>query len=227
VRSRTLPLWLVTRPSSDGWITRAITEPTPTCFIIMPFGMKLDAAGRQIDFDAIYRDLIREPLSSLGLSPLRSDEIEKPGSIDRDMFTQIATAPFAVVDITTLNPNVFYELGARHALRRNVTLVIRHRDVAPAPFNIGGLRVLQYPSESGSLAESGEAIRRFLEAAIRETSTDSPIEAAGRLIDAVESYLANTPESVVEEVYIAAWNRRDLDACTQALESRAILIDAS
>jgi O-acetyl-ADP-ribose deacetylase (regulator of RNase III) len=147
----------------------------PTCFVIMPYGRRKDLEGGEIDFDAIYSDLIQEPLEDLGLRAVRCDEIERPGPIHRDMFQQIALAPFALVDITTLNANVFYELGARHALRRSVTLVIRHRQMAPPPFNIGGLRILEYPSPSGSMRESREAIRRFLRTAMDQPASDSPI----------------------------------------------------
>ena len=30
----------------------------PLCFVLMPFGRKPDAAGRLVDFDAVYRELI-------------------------------------------------------------------------------------------------------------------------------------------------------------------------
>ncbi len=30
----------------------------PLCFILMPFGNKTDASGKQIDFNAVYQDLI-------------------------------------------------------------------------------------------------------------------------------------------------------------------------
>ena len=29
----------------------------PLCFVLMPFGQKVDASGLTIDFDAIYREL--------------------------------------------------------------------------------------------------------------------------------------------------------------------------
>src|SRR3954471_15915741 len=91
-----------------------------TCFIIMPYG-KRDDGGEAIDFDRLYADVLRGPVAALGVAPVRCDEIMRAGSIHKDMFVHIATAAVAIVDLTLLNPNVFYELGVRHALRPSVT----------------------------------------------------------------------------------------------------------
>ena len=93
-----------------------------SCFVIMPFGKKPDTDGKIIDFDAVYRDVIAsavtelEELENLKFDCVRCDDIEEAGSIRTDMFESILRADIAVVDITSLNPNVFYELGMRHAV---------------------------------------------------------------------------------------------------------------
>ena len=90
------------------------------------------------------------------------------------MFEQLATADVAVVDITNLNPNVFYELGARHALAKSVTVLIRKRGGA-TPFNIQDLRVIEYPGENGRMSEAREKIQRFIENGLKSGEADSPI----------------------------------------------------
>ena len=151
-----------------------MTRPR-SCFVIMPYGKKKDVEGREIDFDAAYDEIIREPVESAGLECVRCDEIEKAGSIHEDMFERLATAEAAVVDITTLNPNVFYELGARHALTRSVTVLIR-REGGAAPFNIQDLRIIEYSGEHGRMSEAREKIRHFLENGLRSGDVDSPIQ---------------------------------------------------
>jgi O-acetyl-ADP-ribose deacetylase (regulator of RNase III) len=155
------------------------SEPR-TCFVIMPFGKKADGDGRELDFDLVYRDVIQEPLETLGLVYERCDDIQKAGLIHQDMFQHIAADDVAIVDITTLNANVFYELGARHALRPGVTVLIRHRGTTPVPFNISGLRVIEYPAENGSYRESRDRIRRFVEEGLKGAEPDSPIFALAR-----------------------------------------------
>ena len=145
-----------------------------TCFVIMPFGKKKDDEGHEIDFDVIYDDIIKEPVKQAGLECIRCDDIEEAGSIHEDMFAQIATADVAVVDITNLNPNVFYELGARHALKDCVTVLIRKRGGA-IPFNIQDMRIIEYPSETGRYSESREKIQHFIENGLKSSDADSPI----------------------------------------------------
>ena len=39
----------------------------PLCFILMPFGQKPGVGGAVIDFDAVYRDLIKPAIDAAGL----------------------------------------------------------------------------------------------------------------------------------------------------------------
>ena len=149
-------------------------DKVKTAFIIMPFGKKKDTEGNEIDFDLVYTDVIQEPVEAAGFQPLRCDQIMQAGSIHQDMFTHIATDDLAIVDITLFNPNVFYELGVRHALRPSVTILIKKRGTV-VPFNIQGERVIEYPSENGSYRDSRRAIQTFIEAGVTSTSPDSPI----------------------------------------------------
>jgi O-acetyl-ADP-ribose deacetylase (regulator of RNase III) len=114
-----------------------------SCFVIMPFGQKKDAQGKPIDFDKVYQDLIKQPIADLGLECIRCDEIEEPGLIHAKMIEKIYHSEVAVVDITLLNPNVFYELGVRHALVDFVTVLIKRRGTK-IPFNIQGLNAIEY-----------------------------------------------------------------------------------
>ncbi|MEU8632803.1 macro domain-containing protein [Amycolatopsis sp. NPDC048633] len=144
------------------------------CFIIMPFGRKTDGNGETIDFDVVYHELFREPVVSMGFEPIRCDEITTAGSIHEDMFRHIAADDLAIVDITTNNPNVFYELGVRHALRPAMTILTKARGTN-IPFNIAGQRVIDYPSANGSFADARAEIARFIRTGLLESRVDSPI----------------------------------------------------
>lgn len=146
-----------------------MSEPR-TCFVIMPYGRKKDSSGAEIDFDAVYRELIQEPIESLNLTPVRCDEITGAGSIHTDMFEHIANDDVAIVDLTTLNPNVFYELGVRHALMPCVTVLIKAKD-APLPFNVEGLRTIDYEINRASR----DRIRDFLKRGLETKKVDSPV----------------------------------------------------
>jgi len=124
------------------------------CFVIMPYGKRKSAASKRIvDFDNVYEKMIFEAVENFqGLKCIRSDRIDEPGSIHKRMMTQILEARVAVVDTSTLNANVFYELGVRHALKRSVTVLIQEKGTQ-SPFNIAGLATVFYvPSEAGMKA---------------------------------------------------------------------------
>ena len=155
-----------------------------TCFVIMPFGDKKDAGGNVIDFNAVYRDVIQKAVEELEIRCVRCDEIEEAGSIDRDMFQHIYESDVAVVDITTLNPNVFYELGVRHALADCITVLLR-REGTSIPFNIRGLRVISYADHDDSGREAARnAIKAFIENGRTKRGygkKDSPVHEALKL----------------------------------------------
>lgn len=141
----------------------------------MPFGEKMDADGRTVDFDKIYQYIIKQAVESLEIQCIRCDEIAESGWIHADMFEQIFTADVSVVDITSLNANVFYELGVRHALTSSVTVLVRQKGTH-APFNIQGLRLIDYdPLDLASVDNAKRQIVSFIQNGLRHKLTDSPI----------------------------------------------------
>lgn len=114
------------------------------CFVVMPYGTKGDGENT-IDFDAVYDEIIKPAVEQqIGLACHRADRTSRSGLIHREMIEDIIESDAVIVDITLLNPNVFYELGIRHAARRSGTVVIRSVKEKTIPFNINGLRVFDY-----------------------------------------------------------------------------------
>lgn len=68
----------------------------PLCFVLMPFGKKPDAAGLMIDFDAVYREHIAPGIKEAVLDPIRADEEQAGGIIQKPMFERLLLCPFAV-----------------------------------------------------------------------------------------------------------------------------------
>lgn len=169
------------------------------CFVIMPFGKKT-VDGVEVDFDHIYHELIEKAVESLGVDCDRCDEIIDSGSIIKKMFRGIFDTDVTVVDITSLNPNVFYELGVRHALQKHVTLVIRQNSDQPIPFNIRGLNILGYDIGSDDQLEIGrENIRKHIQNGLDKQSIDSIVHEA--LDDLKVDRRSKSIEPVEEKLY--------------------------
>jgi O-acetyl-ADP-ribose deacetylase (regulator of RNase III) len=182
------------------------------CFVIMPYGQKEDADGQVIDFDEIYQYIIKEAVDKLpGLACQRCDDIDAPGWIHERMLRHIYEDPIAIVDTSTLNANVFYELGVRHALRRSTTVLI-HRAGTTWPFNIAGLNSIEYDTTPRAVEEAKKKISAFIANALNDPEhTDSlvynalpdlrveagPARAAKRLTQVLvwEYPLASDPKS--------------------------------
>ena len=90
----------------------ADAHPKLHAFVAMPFGTK-----DGVDFDSVYHDLIQPALSGAGFTVARADEEVRAGNIRTDMFQELLLADLVVAELSMDNPNVWYELGVRHALR--------------------------------------------------------------------------------------------------------------
>lgn len=135
-------------------------------FIIRPFGTR-----KGIDFDDIEMKLVGPALDNVGAEGRTTGEILEAGNIRIDMFQQLLVADLVVADITTNNPNAFYELGIRHALQERRTFLIRAKLPPPetvqemkeadVPFDIKTDRYFEYDPANpvASLNKLTEALR--------------------------------------------------------------------
>jgi hypothetical protein len=107
---------------------------TDTCFVMMPFAAPLGA-----HYGAIYEPAIK----TAGLKPVRADDdIFATGKIIDQVWTGIRSARVLVAELTSRNPNVFYELGLAHALKKPVVLVSSNE--SDVPFDVRHIRVIYY-----------------------------------------------------------------------------------
>ena len=150
----------------------------PLCFILMPFGKKPDSSGRLIDFDSVYHDFIKVAVEKAGLEPIRADEELTGGTIHKPMFERLILCDFAIADLTTLNPNVFYELGLRHAIRGHTTIPIFAFD-AEIPFDLTMERTFPYKLDKEGLLlnieETTEHLVEKIKFSRENKHVDSPV----------------------------------------------------
>jgi hypothetical protein len=150
----------------------------PLCFVLMPFGIKTDVLGRPTNFDAVYRRIISPAVQLAGLDPVRADEERIGGTIHKPMFERLMMCPYAVADITGANPNVYYELGIRHAMRPRATVVMFSQGTV-LPFDVAMLRGIPYHTDDkGEPLDPQthiETIAKIMRAARDNPHDDSPM----------------------------------------------------
>ena len=144
----------------------------------MPFGTKTDKMGREIDFNHIYEALIRPAIEKCDLEPIRADEELLGGTIHKPMYERLVLCDYAIADLTSLNANVFYELGLRHAIKAHTTIPIFAFD-ADLPFDLKMQRTLPYKLDKEGKLEDIEATTTMLVDHLNATkgqgNVDSPV----------------------------------------------------
>lgn len=149
-----------------------MTDLDKTCFVLMPFAE---------EYREVYEQVYKPVCNAAGIRSWRVDEVARPGSITRDIVEGIIDADIVIADLTSQNPNVFYELGIAHAVG-NKTIMTCQR-VEDVPFDIGNYRVILYEQTiagSKKLAERLTAAIQELLAALDRTNNPVQSVLGGR-----------------------------------------------
>lgn len=110
------------------------------CFYITPIGSEESEERKHSDL--FLASLVQPALEELGLNVVRADQIGEPGMITTQVLEYIKKSKLAIADLSYLNPNVFYEVALRHALRLPVVQLIRKAD--KLPFDVNQSRTLVF-----------------------------------------------------------------------------------
>lgn len=134
-----------------------------TCFVIMPIGSQTigDITLSEDQLREKYNYIIKEAILKADptLEVIRADEELNPGSISNDIFTKLMHSKYVIADITYPNPNVFYELGIRHAIRSGTILIIEKVNFS-IPFDISHLRHIEYTQEPSGMDKLANELKR-------------------------------------------------------------------
>jgi hypothetical protein len=125
-----------TRSEARGSLAAVTTSLDKTCFVISPIGD--EGTDYRKHADLVLSSLIEPALKSLGLTAVRADKISIPGMITGQVIDHVARARLVIADLSFGNPNVYYELALRHAVRKPMVQLIRTAD--KLPFDVGQFR---------------------------------------------------------------------------------------
>ena len=155
-------------------------DERPICFVVMGFGLKTNyETGKTIDLDKTYEAIIEPAAEAAGFRCVRADSIQHSGIIDRPMYEMLLQADLVIADVSTGNVNAIYELGVRHGLRPNTTIVMMDGDEKPK-FDLNHLAHFFYEHLGKDIGNSeAKRAKTELEKLIRATATaakpDSPV----------------------------------------------------
>ncbi|HDR9079984.1 hypothetical protein [Burkholderia cepacia] len=136
---------------------------TKTCFVVMAIGdqefngVKISYSDLRKKYDGLIKEAILQARPDLEIS--RADDIAAPGTMTTDIITRIMHSDYVIADVTYPNPNVFYELGLRHACRAG-TVILKDRSGPRVPFDIAHLRYIDYEDTGAGLKHLASTLSR-------------------------------------------------------------------
>lgn len=146
------------------------------CFVIAPIGEEDTEVRRRSD--QVLNHIITPAVQQCGYESVRADKISEPGLITSQVIQHLLDDPLVVADLTGRNPNVFYELAIRHAIRKPVVQLIQIGE--PIPFDVAQSRTVQVDHRDlDSAARCKEELVRQIGVAERNPGdVDTPISVA-------------------------------------------------
>jgi len=138
-----------------------------SCFVVMAIGDQSYDGNAVIaaSLKDTYTNVIKEALLQArpGLEIIRSDDVSVPGTITTDILTRLMHSSFVVVDISYPNPNVFYELGIRHACKPGTILIRDAEATQKAAFDVSQQRYIDYRKTPAGIKDLAASFRQSFE----------------------------------------------------------------
>src|SRR5713101_9373380 len=114
----------------------------PSCFVMQPFDRGM--------YDKRYADVFEPAIREAGLDPYRVDRDPSLSIPIRDIEDGIRAAELCFAEISTDNPNVWFELGYAIALGKDVVLVCSEPRTSRYPFDVQHRTIISYKTDSST-----------------------------------------------------------------------------
>lgn len=154
------------------------------CFVIMPYGNREKNARRKHELDSLYEHIIKPAVEAVTIPGEttanvrchRGDKEPGPGEIVAHIVENLVLSELAIAELTGRNPNVFYELGVRHAVSDKTILISESEE--DVPFDLRGQRLILYTRDFDGGVRLGKDITRAVQEIVRTDTparTDNPV----------------------------------------------------
>ena len=148
-------------------------DPPSTCFVIGPIGDPGTAVRKTAD--QILKFVVRPVIEPFGYETTRADMLGEPGLVTRQVVRRVMDDDLVIADLTGRNPNVFYELAIRHAIRKPLVQIISGAQALP--FDVYDTRTIFFDiSDLDSVDRAKDELRSQVQSLIDDPKPlDNPI----------------------------------------------------
>jgi hypothetical protein len=126
----------------------------------------------------VLKHIIVPAARECGYETIRADSISEPGMITSQVIQHLLDDALVIADLTGRNPNVFYELAIRHAIRKPIVQIIQLGE--SIPFDVAQSRTIQVDHHDlDSSAHCLDELKKQIRSVEKNPSdVDTPISVA-------------------------------------------------
>jgi HD superfamily phosphohydrolase len=170
------------------------------CFIVCPIG-KDDSDTRKRS-DKLLKHIIAPVCAECGFeNPIRVDNLNSSDSITDTILNYLTECDLVIADLTEHNPNAFYEIGYRTALKKPIIHLKDKND--SIPFDVSTIRTFDYDlTDLDSVDELKERLIQTINT-IPFSNDDSTID---------ESTSKTFNSEILQQLFTLQDSIKDLDA---------------
>ena len=157
---------------------QAIAANRPLCYVLIPRG-RVTGGGIDVDFDAVYRDIVAPALVDAGFEPARARTM----AAATDFREQLMLCEYAIVDLSAAGAEVFHALGLRDALRPARTLTLLAQGAAPVACDSLTRRALPYAVEPDGRPVAAASVRDAIASRLGDARAAASDSALFRIVE--------------------------------------------
>lgn len=166
------------------------------CFVISPIGDDGSETRRAID--GLLEAVLSPVLLKLGFQVIAPHNIDKPGSITKQIIEHLLEDDLVIANLTLLNPNVLYELAVRHAKRLPVVSLAEKG--TKLPFDIADERTIYFVNDYAGAEALKVQLEVTVTSAMADEVPDNPIYRAAKASVMQEVERTNIEDYILERL---------------------------
>jgi len=113
------------------------------------------------EFDELYDEVIKPVCTEFGFHAIRADDIFTQNPIMQDIEDSIQESAIVIADITPDNPNVYYEVGYSHGVKKP-TILLCDTNRERLPFDLSGIRTIFYKNKIAGKSKIEDSLKKHL-----------------------------------------------------------------